>query len=156
MRDYLDMGAEPGAARRYFVSHSSRDKEFALALADALDGEAWIDPHEIEIGDVLLDQIAAGIEAATEFVLLWSANSAGSRWVRFAFHMAFTTRRQCWGLRKRPEAARRRVLTNRSAHALIGFALRRVFQRHADAQSRGDEEIQLHEAGSRANVDLVK
>jgi tetratricopeptide (TPR) repeat protein len=82
------MGADPAPPRRFFISHSSRDKEFALALADRL-GEAWVDLHEIEIGDVLLDEVAAGIEAATDFVLLWTRNSEVSPWVRFEFHMAF-------------------------------------------------------------------
>ncbi|MBE2316563.1 tetratricopeptide repeat protein [Solirubrobacter sp. CPCC 204708] len=76
-------------SRRYFISHSSADKPFALALQAALPDSAWIDMYEIGVGDILLEEIAAGIENATDFVLLWSENSAASDWVRFEFHMAF-------------------------------------------------------------------
>lgn len=55
----------------------------------ALPGESWVDLYEIEVGDILLEEIATGIEEATDFVLLWSAHSANSRWVRFEFNMAF-------------------------------------------------------------------
>lgn len=83
------MSVEPQAQRRYFISHTGADKQFAIALRDALEGPAWVDLFEISVGDVLLDRIAEGIENATDFVLLWSAASAASKWVRFEFHMAF-------------------------------------------------------------------
>jgi tetratricopeptide (TPR) repeat protein len=76
-------------SKRYFVSHSSHDKPLALELKQALDGDAWVDLHEIEVGDLLLSRISAGVEAATDFVLLWSVASAASRWVEFEFNMAF-------------------------------------------------------------------
>jgi tetratricopeptide (TPR) repeat protein len=82
------MTADP-AERRYFISHSSRDKAVAVELAEALRGQAWIDLYELELGDILLEEIAAGIQDATDFVLLWSKHSAESKWVRFEFHMAF-------------------------------------------------------------------
>lgn len=65
------------------------DKPLALELKHALDGDAWVDLHEIDLGDILLEQISTGIENATDLVLLWSAASAGSRWVQFELHMAF-------------------------------------------------------------------
>ena len=76
--------------KRYFISHSSTDKPLALDLKALLDGDAWVDLHEIDVGDIVLEQISAGIEDATDFMLLWSAASALSPWVKFEFHMAFT------------------------------------------------------------------
>jgi Flp pilus assembly protein TadD len=77
------------AQRRFFISHSSLDRTFAIGLRDALGPAAWVDLYEIEVGQIVLEEIAAGIEEASDFVLLWSANSARSPWVRFEFHMAF-------------------------------------------------------------------
>jgi hypothetical protein len=76
-------------AGRFFIAHSSYDKDLALALYDELKGDAWVDLHEIEVGDIVLEEISEGIEAATDFVLLYSHHSADSPWVRFEFHMAF-------------------------------------------------------------------
>lgn len=82
--------AEPGeSGRRYFISHSSKQKSVALAIKAGLDGRAWVDLHEIDVGDVLLEEISEGIEAASDFVLLWTADSAASRWVKYELHMAF-------------------------------------------------------------------
>ena len=75
-------------SRRYFISHSSKDKRLALPLADLLRPN-WVDLYEIDVGELLLEEISAGIEQCTDFVLLWSKHSAQSRWVRFEFHMAF-------------------------------------------------------------------
>lgn len=75
--------------KRFFVSHASADKPLALNLKTALEDDAWVDLHEIDVGDILLEEISAGIEGATDFVLLWSAASSQSKWVRFEFHMAF-------------------------------------------------------------------
>jgi tetratricopeptide (TPR) repeat protein len=83
------MAHAPGPARRFFISHSSKQKPVALAIKEALDARAWVDLHEIELGDVLLEEISEGIQAATDFVLLWSADSAASRWVKYELHMAF-------------------------------------------------------------------
>src|SRR5262249_12479296 len=80
------------AAKRFFISHSSADKPFALELKTALKDDAWVDLHEIKSGDILLEEISAGIEAATDFVLLWSAHAAASNWVSFEIHLAFIQR----------------------------------------------------------------
>lgn len=69
--------------RRYFISHAAADKDFAIGIESALkEGHAWVDLFEISVGDVLLEEISAGIEAATDFVLVWSKESAASRWVQ--------------------------------------------------------------------------
>lgn len=76
-------------APRFFISHSSVDKPLAIEIAECLKGTAWVDLYEIDIGNVLLEEIAEGITQASDFVLLWSVNSEKSKWVRFEFHMAF-------------------------------------------------------------------
>lgn len=76
-------------AKRFFISHASVDKPLAIQLKAGLEGDAWVDLHEIDIGDILLEEISAGIENATDFVLLWSAASSVSAWVKFELHMAF-------------------------------------------------------------------
>ena len=76
-------------ARRFFIAHSSQQKYFALELRTALQEDAWVDLHEIDVGDVLVTEIAAGIEAASDFVLLWTDASSSSKWVRYETHMAF-------------------------------------------------------------------
>jgi tetratricopeptide (TPR) repeat protein len=75
--------------QRFFISHSSQDKLLAIDLHSRLSGDAWVDLFEIDTGDILLEEIAKGIEGATDFVLLWSRYSSQSRWVKFEFHMAF-------------------------------------------------------------------
>lgn len=78
------------ATKRYFISHAGADKPLALELKAALGDDAWVDLHEIEVGQLLLHEISAGIEASTDFVLLWSKASSESRWVQFETTMAFT------------------------------------------------------------------
>lgn len=78
------------AAKRFFISHAGPDKPLALELKAELDDDAWVDLHEIDVGQVLLHEISAGIEASTDFVLLWSSASSQSRWVQFETTMAFT------------------------------------------------------------------
>lgn len=84
--DADDAAAEP---RRYFISHASPQKELAVGIREHLGERAWVDLHEIDVGDVLLDEISCGIEAASDFVLLWSEASASSAWVKYELHMAF-------------------------------------------------------------------
>lgn len=76
-------------SRRFFISHAGPDKPLALAIKDALGGDAWVDVHEIGLGDVLAEEISAGISGASDYVLLWSEHSAKSAWVKHEMHMAF-------------------------------------------------------------------
>ena len=73
-----------------FLSHSSADKSFVVAVYDALRPESvWIDRAEIEWGDVFLERIEEGVKSSTDFVLFWSTSSAKSEWVRLEINMAF-------------------------------------------------------------------
>lgn len=77
-------------ALKVFLCHSSKDKEIAEEVWRRL-GEhaAWLDKAEVELGDILLEKIAAGVEEASDFVLFWSKNASESAWVRFEVHMGF-------------------------------------------------------------------
>ncbi|WP_197466940.1 toll/interleukin-1 receptor domain-containing protein [Agromyces sp. NDB4Y10] len=75
---------------RFFISHAGPDKPLAIELKALLEGDAWVDLFEIDLGDVLWHEISDGIEAATDFVLLWSAASARSKWVQYETTLAFT------------------------------------------------------------------
>ncbi len=77
-------------SKRFFISHAGPDKPLAIALKEQLGGDAWVDLHEIDLGDVLWHEISDGIEAATDFVLLWSRHSAASKWVQYETTLAFT------------------------------------------------------------------
>lgn len=76
--------------KRFFISHAGPDKPLAVELKGLLEGDAWVDLFEIDLGDVLWHQISDGIEAATDFVLLWSEASASSKWVQYETTLAFT------------------------------------------------------------------
>lgn len=77
-------------SKRFFISHAGPDKPLAIDLKALLEDDAWVDLHEIDLGDVLWHEISDGIEAATDFVLLWSAASARSKWVQYETTLAFT------------------------------------------------------------------
>lgn len=77
-------------SKRFFISHAGPDKPLAIELKALLEDDAWVDLFEIDLGDVLWHEISDGIEAATDFVLLWSAASAKSKWVQYETTLAFT------------------------------------------------------------------
>lgn len=76
--------------KRFFISHAGPDKPLAVALKGLLDEDAWVDLFEMDLGDILWHEISDGIEAATDFVLLWSNASAQSKWVQYETTLAFT------------------------------------------------------------------
>lgn len=68
-----------------FISHSSLDKPFARKLDAALSrcgADVFLDERSIEVGQSIPKRIAEGIQAATYFVLVVSANSNQSKWVQ--------------------------------------------------------------------------
>src|ERR1700752_240316 len=88
-----------------FLSHSSKDKDLVIAVHESLEkNSTWLDRAEIEWGDLFLEKIADGLEAATDFLLFWSKHAAKSEWVRLEVNMAFI-------LRLRDTAIRLRVIT---------------------------------------------
>ena len=74
---------------RAFISHSSSDKDIAVAVYNALGpGAAWIDRAEIEWGEKFAKQIETAIGNVSDFVLLWSHAAAKSEWVEYELDMA--------------------------------------------------------------------
>jgi len=69
--------------RIFFMSHGSADKPVVREVAGQLGADrCWIDEGEIKPGESLFEKIDAGIADSRVFVLFWSANSAGSAWVK--------------------------------------------------------------------------
>src|ERR1044071_5750693 len=68
-----------------FLSHSSKDKPFARALAERLraDGlRVWFDEGEIKAGDRIQAKIEEGLEQSRVLVFFMSANAFGSDWAQ--------------------------------------------------------------------------
>jgi hypothetical protein len=68
-----------------FLSHSSKDKAVARAVADRLrqDGlRLWFDEWEIRPGDSIPAKIEEGLEHSRVLVLCMSANAFGSDWAQ--------------------------------------------------------------------------
>src|SRR5438105_4129982 len=69
---------------RVFISHASRDRDFASRIAEALQRDGlrpWLDTQEISPGDSFLAQMNAGLGAAGYVLLLVSAAAHVSQWV---------------------------------------------------------------------------
>ena len=67
-----------------FISYSSKDKEFARRLYDALQAQGircWLDEHQILPGDRIRDAIDRGIKLWDKVVLCCSESSLESWWV---------------------------------------------------------------------------
>lgn len=68
-----------------FLSHSSKDKEFARKLAAALERASitvWLDEIEIRVGDSLFDEISGGLTRAKHVGVILSPDSVSSEWVK--------------------------------------------------------------------------
>jgi hypothetical protein len=80
-----------------FLSRSHADRDLVLAIDTVLQehgAETFLDQEQIEPGDILPEQIRAGIDDATHFLLFWSVSAACSSWVAREWNLA-------WDLRKR-------------------------------------------------------
>ena len=76
-----------------FLSHSSRDKQFARRLAETLTShgvQVWIDEAELKIGDSLIGKISAAIDKADFVAAILSQNSVRSNWVQKELQLAMT------------------------------------------------------------------
>ena len=70
---------------RVFISHSSKDKPHVLALAEALRARAivpWVDKWEIGPRDDIVGRINQGLHEADAGIIVFSANSADSNWIK--------------------------------------------------------------------------
>lgn len=76
-----------------FLSHNSKDKPWVRKLADRLTADGvvvWIDEAELNIGDSLIEKIAAGIQNMRFVAAIISSNSVGSSWVQKELNLAMT------------------------------------------------------------------
>lgn len=75
---------------RIFLSYSSHDSHIVTEVWERLGPQiTWLDRVNIDLGDIILEKIARGIEEATDFVLFWSKSASQSQWVRIELHMGF-------------------------------------------------------------------
>jgi hypothetical protein len=68
-----------------FLSHNKADRDTAREIALFLVAEnvnVWFDEWEIAAGDSIVEQINEGLKDASHFIILWSAHSSSSHWVR--------------------------------------------------------------------------
>ncbi len=69
---------------RIFISHSSRDKEFASRLVSDLKEmghSVWLDEVDIRVGQCIMSEIENGLSSADYVVIVLSPNSVNSGWV---------------------------------------------------------------------------
>ena len=77
--------AERKQERVAFISHSARDKPFVRRLAADLVAhgvKVWLDEQRLLVGDSIPEKIAQGLADSDFFLIVVSANSVESEWVR--------------------------------------------------------------------------
>ena len=80
--------------RVVFISHSSKDKPFVRQLAADLTAngvQVWLDEQRIRVGESIPEKIAQGLAESDFFVIVISANSASSDWVKREMNTALVT-----------------------------------------------------------------
>jgi hypothetical protein len=80
-----------------FLSHSSADKPFVTKLAIDLVNQCipvWLDSWEMDTGDTLLARINSGIDDSTLLIVVISAHSVASSWVKKELSGALTREQQ--------------------------------------------------------------
>lgn len=68
-----------------FISHSSKDDDFAVRLHADLQNSGvrcWFAPEDLKTGDVLEDTITGAIRLHEKLVIVLSVHSVGSAWVK--------------------------------------------------------------------------
>jgi hypothetical protein len=75
-----------------FISYSMKDQDFADRIHSDLQNHGvrcWFAPHDLKIGDHLLDEPDAAIRVRDKVLLILSENSIGSSWVKKEVTAAF-------------------------------------------------------------------
>lgn len=73
-----------GSGKKVFISHSSKDKHFAVWLATDLTRAGhspWLDDWKIRVGDSIPREISLAVKASDAVVVLLTENAIASRWV---------------------------------------------------------------------------
>lgn len=84
-KDRLHAGTAAVAGRSVFVSYARLDRPFAVQLVTFLKSrgyDVWWDDR-IEAGDFFDDRIIEALDLAFAVIVIWSAHSIRSRWVRW-------------------------------------------------------------------------
>lgn len=87
---------QPGNYYSCFISHSTRDEAFVSRLhADLQAGgvRCWYAPHDLRIGERLLDALYSAIRKQEKLLLVLSEDSVSSEWVRDEVEKAFAEER---------------------------------------------------------------
>lgn len=74
-----------------FISHSSKDKTFVRQLAADLVAsgvQVWLDEQRIRVGDSIPERVAQGVAESDFFLVVVSASSVDSPWVRKELNQA--------------------------------------------------------------------
>lgn len=77
--------ALPGTVRHIFLSYSSHDHDLASGLRDELEARGvnvWLDVGRMRPGSNIVTELERAIEGASAFVVLVTASSLASGWVR--------------------------------------------------------------------------
>jgi hypothetical protein len=73
-----------GGKNDLFISHSSKDKQFARWLAVDLANAGhspWLDEWQIRVGESIPRKISQGIESCNALIVILSEDAVASRWV---------------------------------------------------------------------------
>ena len=79
--------------RKFFISHSSADREFVVWLAAeliTLSIPVWYSDWEIKVGDSIVEKIDSALEDMAGLVVVLSASSVQSIWVREELNAALS------------------------------------------------------------------
>jgi hypothetical protein len=80
-----------------FISHSSKDEEFARRLYADLQAKSvrcWFSPEHLKIGDIIRSSLDESIRLYDKLLLILSENSINSDWVEKEVETAFERERQ--------------------------------------------------------------
>jgi hypothetical protein len=75
-----------------FISYSSKDQDFAERIHADLQNHGvrcWFAPHDLSIGEDILDGLDAAVRVRDKVLLVLSESSIGSRWVKKEVTTAF-------------------------------------------------------------------
>ena len=81
--------------RKFFISHSSADRDFVVWLAAellTLSIPVWYSDWEIKVGDSIVEKIDSALQDVAGLIVVLSASSVRSKWVREELNAALWRR----------------------------------------------------------------